>query len=178
MSYWVSSICHFYGNDHELKDLAEKVRNIAQESWLGDLVKALGISTEDKFLHGKFWHEPPTPTELTIETETDFQPEIGFFDLIKSHYKSLRFAFFAEGEGSDAFWTNDRTGLYFPDRWVTSWSDGTEIETHYHTTKEEAFQYISEMAGKQVKSKKDIKRIHKSLLKKDGFCRLYEVEVI
>ncbi len=136
----------------EMKRLQESEKPLVQNGfyyptrWLGNLVTRLGADWHDVFCRGTWSDLELKKNHLYFCTETAWQPPFALLKLIQKVYPSLRYYFEAEGDGWDAYLTNDAEGKYYSNRYVVD----CEPDIEYFDTIEEASNHLSAYVGKPV----------------------------
>ena len=105
-----------------MKGLQERkkpsVKNGFGTTWLGCLVDALGGDWNEVWCRGD-WNTPQFDGKvLRFSTMTAWSPCNETFDLVCEKFPSLRYFYQSEEPGMVEYWTNDREGKYFPDRYI------------------------------------------------------------
>ena len=98
--------------------------------WLGCIINALGFEWEKHRCRGKILDYQLEDNVLTISQETAWCEQEGFRECIEKKYLSIKVYYQEQEPGCDVFYTNDNSGIYFPDRqqlrplmkhWRTIW---------------------------------------------------------
>ena len=117
-----------------------------QKRWLGNLVTRLGGDWREVYCKGTWSDLTLTRDYVFFSTETAWQPPLELLGLIREVYPSLQFYFSAEGDGWDAYLTNDREGRFFTARYVLD----MEPDIEYFDTIGEACAHLAARIGKPV----------------------------
>ncbi len=108
--------------------------------WLGNLVSRLGTMPSEVYCRGTWSDLQLDCKRLYFTTETAWQAPYEVLCLIKKVYPGLRIYFAAEGDGWDAYETNDDKGLFYPSRYALD-LPGDRV---YCDTINEVAQYLSD----------------------------------
>lgn len=149
----------FEGKRRELKSLYGKMKRLQErkkplvkngfycpQQWLGNLVTKLGADWHQVYCRGEWSNLKLTENYLYFFTETAWQPPFGLLKLIQKVYPSLTFYFSVEGDGWDAYFTNDKDGRHFTSRFIVD----LEPDIEYFDTIEEACAHLSAYIDKPV----------------------------
>ena len=151
------------GDKDEVADLREKMNGVinAPKSllendfgalWLGNLVHIFGGNPEEIYCRGSIIDVADEVDEgefLSFRTETAWSDMRETFDFIESKYNTIKFFFFAEETSACGYWTNDKDGEHFTERYIVEqWDE----ETMEHETLEEVLEDIYDRTGKVVSS--------------------------
>jgi hypothetical protein len=88
---------------------------------------------------------------LQTWTTTAWKPEHGLVDKLCKKF-NLTYLYFAEEPGSEVYETNDKEGLFFPDRYIV---EQEETERWYHETAESVLKDIESRTGRTCKTLED-----------------------
>lgn len=165
-----------------MRDLYEKMRSLEERekplvkngfgvTWLGNLVTLLGRSWEEVYCRGEW-------SELTVDIDND---ELRFYTMtawselqqlrhfLQEKYPSLTFYFRSEEPGMCIFQTNDKEGIYFPERYkVEHWDE----ESEYCMDEKEVFDTVSDITGTTVQN---LEELNKAI---DTYNEVHEYEPI
>lgn len=168
MPNWCSTSYVVTGDKNEVRDLYEKMRSLEERekplvkngfgvTWLGNLVTLLGRSREEVYCRGEW-------SELTVDIDNDelrFCTMTAWAELrqlrhfLQEKYPSLTFYFRSEEPGMCIFQTNDKEGIYFPERYkVEHWDE----EDEYCTDLEEVFDMVSDITGTTVQNLEEMNK--------------------
>lgn len=168
MPNWCSTSYVVTGDKNEVRDLYEKMRSLEERekplvkngfgvTWLGNLVTLLGRSWEEVYCRGEW-------SELTVDIDNDelrFCTMTAWAELrqlrhfLQEKYPSLTFYFRSEEPGMCIFQTNDKEGIYFPERYkVEHWDE----EDEYCTDLEEVFDMVSDITGTTVQNLEEMNK--------------------
>ena len=151
-----------------MRDLYEKMRSLAERekplvkngfgvTWLGNLVTLLGRSWEEVYCRGE-WSELIVDiegNELRFCTMTAWAELRQLRHFLQEKYPSLTFYFRSEEPGMCVFQTNDKEGIYFPERYkVEHWDE----EDEYCTDLEEVFDMVSDITGTTVQNLEEMNK--------------------
>ncbi len=134
MPNWCYTQYKIKGSESEVAALYKSIQTLEQREesllpngfgklWLGNLVHALGADWNDIYCRGQILDYNLDNGLLVINTETAWGEMSEVRHLIQSKYPSLQIFFQTEEPGMCIFQTNDRTGEYFPERWLLDWND-------------------------------------------------------
>lgn len=187
MPNWCFTKYALEGNEQETKALYELMKELeAKEkpavpngfgtTWLGCLVNALGGVWENIRCRGTWEYIELENGILNIMTETAWAPCNECFDFICKKFQSLRYYYQAEEPGLGLYTTNDADGQFFFDRYLVDIHapDG-ECYHEYFETLADAYEWIGDAFGYPVKSKDDVKSLHRQWDKEcGGYCYVHE----
>jgi len=134
MPNWCYTQYKIKGSESEVVALHKTIQTLEQREesllpngfgklWLGNLVHVLGGDWEKIYCRGQILDYNLDNGLLVINTETAWSEMSEVRHLIQSKYPSLQIFFQTEEPGMCIFQTNDRTGEYFPERWLLDWND-------------------------------------------------------
>ena len=160
MPNWCYTSYVIDGKRKEVQSLFSKMNNLENRKkplvgntfgkrWLGCLVTKLGGNWQEVYCRGSWSDLDWNGAILRLNTETAWGPMDEVFKFIKSIYPSLEIYYQAEENGNGVFITNDAEGNYFRDRYRIEF----DCDYEYFTTIEGVCGYVSEIIGKEVKSK-------------------------
>lgn len=182
MPNWCSTSYVVTGDKNEVRDLYEKMRSLEERekplvkngfgvTWLGNLVTLLGRSWEEVHCRGEW-------SELTVDIDNDelrFCTMTAWAELrhlrhfLQEKYPSLTFYFRSEEPGMCIFQTNDKEGIYFPERYkVEHWDE----EGEYCMDEKEVFDTVSDITGTTVQN---LEEMNKAI---DTYNEVHEYEPI
>lgn len=182
MPNWCSTSYVVTGDKNEVRDLYEKMRSLEERekplvkngfgvTWLGNLVTLLGRSWEEVYCRGEW-------SELTVDIDNDelrFCTMTAWAELrqlrhfLQEKYPSLTFYFRSEEPGMCIFQTNDKEGIYFPERYkVEHWDE----ESEYCMDEKEVFDTVSDITGTTVQN---LEELNKAI---DTYNEVHEYEPI
>lgn len=182
MPNWCSTSYVVTGDKNEVRDLYEKMRSLEERekplvkngfgvTWLGNLVTLLGRSWEEVYCRGEW-------SELTVDIDNDelrFCTMTAWAELrqlrhfLQEKYPSLTFYFRSEEPGMCIFQTNDKEGIYFPERYkVEHWDE----ESEYCMDEKEVFDTVSDITGTTVQN---LEEMNKAI---DTYNEVHEYEPI
>lgn len=168
MPNWCSTSYVVTGDKNEVRDLYEKMRSLEERekplvkngfgvTWLGNLVTLLGRSWEEVYCRGE-WSELIVDiegNELRFCTMTVWAELRQLRHFLQEKYPSLTFYFRSEEPGMCVFQTNDKEGIYFPERYkVEHWDE----EDEYCTDLEEVFDMVSDITGTTVQNLEEMNK--------------------
>lgn len=145
-------------DQEQAKDLYEKIDSLQRMTkplvpngfgklWMGCLVDLLGGDWKKVYCRGEIteYEYRNDCVYMNCLTAWDETPEFRHF--IEETYPGSKAFYQVEECGNVVYATNDKEGVYFPDRYKIDFYDGCE----YFETIEEAAKYISEKIGKELK---------------------------
>lgn len=170
----------------ELEEMLDRLNGMEQPAvengfgtnWLGCIVHELGGDYENVRCRGS-WSELERVGEnaIRLNTETAWAPCNETFDLIRKKFPSLRYYYSSEEPNMCEYWTNDKEGKYFQDRfYIDLCTPKGEYDSEYFKTLDDALNWMRGKYSGDIKTKEDIERLcerweEESL---DAFCYLYE----
>lgn len=174
------------GDQQELQSLYEALQRIDTKAelkttsgfgsrWLGNLVTEIGGDWNNVYCRGTVdWYELED-NQLQILTDTAWVPMNEVFDFIVEKFPGLEYYYQAEEPGCELFWTNDTAGIHFSKYIVRLSKDGYGEEEYFETL-ENAFKYVSDNFGVEIKSEEDIRKLNEDLDEKGGddYCYFNE----
>ena len=78
------------------------------------------------------------------------------------------------------YWTNDREGKYFPDRYIADvCTDDGDYLTEYFTDMSELFEWLKDLAERPVKSQQEVEALVEEWKKEneDAFVNINEYRI-
>ena len=161
MANWCSTNYIIDGDKNELKSLYELIKPLYDdrkcETWLGDVVSALGKNPEKVSCRGSIEYLDFDGEKITMDTESAWVRCNEVEDLIRERFPHIRIFFYSEELGCEVCETNDQNGIYFDyDPYYLDMGD--EIEFH---TEEEVCAIITDVTGKKCNSIQEARDIIK-----------------
>lgn len=191
MPNWCNTAYTLVGDKEELDALHKTMSELEQSNqpvepfhfgntWLGNLVKALGGTTKDIPCRGE-WHDLDYHNgAITFNTDTAWSPCNGVWNLVRQRYPSIDHYFLAEECGNGLYLTNDAEGQHYPERYLVEMcADGCENRTEYFCSLPEALGWIGEMAGCSVEGN-GVEALNELLQEQneDAYCYLNEIRIV
>jgi hypothetical protein len=160
MPNWCDTIYKCVGNPKEVRSLYNiilannkrkrpRVKNGFGTLWLGCIIDQLGFDWEKHQCRGEILDFSLEGNVLTIYQNTAWCEQEGFRECIEKKYPSVKVFYREEEPGCDVFYTNDKKGDYFPERYLLDNYD----EPLYYETIEEAAKSVSDIVGHKVEAK-------------------------
>lgn len=104
-----------------------------------------------------------------------------FHKLLKQKFSDIIVYYVVEESGCDIYYTNDKKGKYFPDRYYVDTCINGDYQSEYFSTEKAMYAWLSSITNNAVKSEKDIKDFnsyYEGLAKDDEcFINVHEFEV-
>lgn len=119
--------------------------------WLGNIVTKLGADWQEYYCRGKWMSLQLKGNAFYFFIESAWETPYKFLRLIHKVYPSLKVYFAAEGEGWDAYVTNDSEGIFFPYRYALDMPPDIE----YYITIDEVCEQVSAYIGKEIAPSKE-----------------------
>ena len=147
--------------------------------WLGNLVVRLGADWREVYCKGTWDCLKLSNESLYFFTETAWQAPFELLKLILKVYPGLEVYFSAEGDGWDAYLTNDREGRFFTSRYELDMPPDND----YYDTIEKVAERISDYTGRCVAPTKEavyaaIDAFDEENDDMDAYINLKEFEVV
>ena len=193
MANWAFTDYVVEGPHETLAKIYEAIKNPdtseGDEGWEGGVLKALGITWEERTPDGKglymrgFIQEEPSLGENTLEFyaqeawgATDFNEALeGAFPDIKVFYK-------VGEEGGEVYATNDKEGKYFSERFYVDTAIDDEYDSEYFKDEESMWQWLTQRFQQKIHSMKDVEKWnekHEELCDDDeNFINIYKFAII
>ena len=104
-----------------------------------------------------------------------------FAELLEKHFPDIKVYWTIEEYGMEIYFTNDKEGKYFPERyWVDTCIDGI-YNSEYFKTEEEVYKWLDKLTYGRVKSKEDVEEFNAdyedSGTDDENFIYIHEFEV-
>lgn len=191
MPNWCSTAYAIEGNAKELNNLYELMKKLQEQkepsvsngfgtAWLGCLVNALGENWEKVFCRGTWDNLQFDGKVLKFNTETAWAPCNEMFDMVCGKYPTLRYFYQSEEPGMAMYWTNDREGKYFTDRfYVDVCTSEEEYYTEYFADLKDVYDWLEDISDMQVQSMKDVQAVVEQWQKEydDAYCHIREYQI-
>ena len=191
MPNWCCTTYAIEGNAMEVKSLYETMKELQERkepsvengfgtTWLGCLVDALGGDWNEVSCRGDWNSLEMIGDTLRFTTETAWAPCNETFDLVCEKFPSLRYFYQSEEPGMVEYWTNDREGKYFPDRYIADvCTDDGDYLTEYFTDMSELFEWLKDLAERPVKSQQEVEALVEEWKKEneDAFVNINEYRI-
>lgn len=120
--------------------------------WLGCVINYLGGNYENYSCRGEITQFGMKDEVLVINQETAWCEQEGFRTFIEQKYPSVKVYYCEEEPGCDIYYTNDTTGLYFPEEYLLDGYDGTD----YYLNLEDVCKRVQEITGIEVNTEDDV----------------------
>ena len=184
MANWAFTDYVVEGPHETITKIYEAIKNPdtseGDEGWEGGVLKALGITWEERTPDGKglymrgFIQEEPSLGENTLEFyaqeawgATDFNEALeGAFPDIKVFYK-------VEEEGGEVYATNDKEGKYFPDRYYCELCQDDFSDYEYFKTEEAMYNWLSEKTQGRVHNAETAEQFNQDYEETGDECENY-----
>lgn len=191
MPNWCNSAYAIEGDAKEVKKLYELMKGLQERkkpsvkngfgtTWLGCLVDALGGDWNEVWCRGE-WNTPQFDGKvLRFSTMTAWSPYNETFDLVCEKFPSLRYFYQSEEPGMVEYWTNDREGKYFPDRYIADvCTDDGDYLTEYFTDMSALFDWLGKIAERPVRSQQEVDAFVEEWKKEnvDAFVNIHEYQI-
>lgn len=191
MPNWCSTAYAIEGDAKEVKSLYETMKELQERkepsvengfgtTWLGCLVDALGGDWNEVWCRGDWSNLQFNGEILEFDTMTAWAPCNATFDFVSKKFPTLRYYFQAEESGMAEYWTNDREGKYFPDKYIVDLylPNGKWLNERFSDLTE-VFKWFEEIAGQPVKSQQEILTVVEEWQQQnnDSFCDIYEYKI-
>lgn len=157
MPNWASVSYRIEGEDKSIEKIYTEATRILNEShtsqntWVGDLLKALGIGNDTmKGMSLRAFISSVSMEGETIALETEEAWGMSDFKMaLESLYPDLVVYYQCEEPGCEVFVTNDGGGKYFRDRWIVDSNIDDNYDTEYFNAddKKEMDSYIANLIG-------------------------------
>lgn len=192
MPNWCSASYVIEGDANEVKSLYETMKQLQERetpsvengfgtAWLGCLVDTLGGDWHEVRCRGDWSNLEMDNDVLKFTTETAWGPCNETFELVREKFPTLRYFYQSEEPGTGEYWTNDRKGKYFPDKYVADLctSDGKWYKEFFQT-QAELFKWLGVISGHIVSSEQEIDAIVEQWQQTnaEAFCNIYEYVVL
>jgi hypothetical protein len=155
------------------------VKEGSAQSWVGNVLLKLGIKIDGARVRA-FYYSGDAKIDngtLKINLEEAWCRQ-DFAELIEKKFPSTTVYWIAEEGGCQIYETNDSKGKYFPERyWVDACVNG-EYDSQYFEVEEDAFKWVSELAGVDLKTQKDVERWNINAEDVGDFVYIYKFEVL
>lgn len=168
MPHWCNTSYTVMGDPKELdalyilmKELEERkeplVKSDFHNTWLGNLVAALGGDYEDIHCRGAWDSAERLEDRVCFNTETAWSEMSDTFDFVRSKFPNLKFYFCAEEDGCQYYVTNDVEGVVYNWRYCFApHTDDDDDEYYYSENELDCFlSAVSKLVGHQVNTPKE-----------------------
>lgn len=191
MPNWCSTAYAIEGDAKEVKSLYDLMNELQKQkepfvpngfgtAWLGSLVDALGENWENVFCRGSWYDLEFDGRVLTFNTETAWSPCNEMFDMVCKKYPTLSYFYRSEEPGMALYFTNDKEGRYFQDRFVIELcTPEEEYYTEYFPDLQSMYEWLEDICDMQVQSMQDVDAIVKQWQKEyaDAYCYIHEYKI-
>ena len=191
MPNWCSASYAIEGDAKEVKNLYELMKGLQERkepsvpngfgtTWLGCLVDALGGDWHKTHCRGNWSNLEMADNVLKFTTETAWCPCNETFELVCKKFPTLCYFYQSEESGMAEYWTNDREGKYFPDKYIADLcTPDDKWYKEYFSDHTELFKWFEEISGQSAKSIEETFAIAKQWQDEndDSFCNIYEYAV-
>ncbi len=155
MPNWCFTSYVLEGDEKEIKKLNKTLDQLMSrkqpvvksdfgKNWLGCLVNALGGDWNEIYCRGTWDDKNLADNKLRLTTETAWGPMNEVFDFICKTFPSIRYYYSSEEPMMGAFFTNDREGKYFPDRYqIELCTPKDEYDDEFFKTLDDALLWLN-----------------------------------
>ena len=168
--------------------ISHPVSEGADEHWEGDILNALGAEwvsrdqDREKGLYMRgFINEKPWWSGDDLRFWAEEAWDITDFDIVlRKKFPEIKVYWAVEEEGMGIYKTNDREGLYFEDKVYVDTCINGDYRSEYFKNTDEAYQWLSEITGGKIKTKKDVEDFNDSISERnpDEFIYVHEYLII
>ena len=163
---------------HGLETMAQpRVENGFGNTFLGCLVDALGGDWENTLCRGKWGELKRLEDRITFYASTAWTPQNETWDLLCERFPSVRYYYRAEEGGNGLYETNDKDGVFYPERYHALYVDEDEdYFEEWFETSDKVLAWVNEQSGLDFKSIKEIDKHYSN----DNlpYCKIYKVDII
>lgn len=190
MPNWCFTSYRIEGKPETLKKIYDailhhEVQKNSSPNWEGNVLKALGITWEDKpsdnanrkYLRG-FIQESPSLGENVLEVYAEEAWQVSDFgELLEENFSDVKVYYSGEEQDMDYLVTNDSEGKYFRCRAIVECCINDEYKHEEFTSIEKAYQWIYD--NTPCKTKEDIENFGSdSKDSPDDFINIYEYKIV
>ena len=165
--------------------LHHDVEENSAEDWEGNVLIALGITWNrggpdegGKYMRGfirdaPHWCNDNKTLSLFAEEAwgvTDFN------EVLEENFPDIKVYWSTEESNEGIYATNDKEGKYFPDRFFVDTCINDNYATDYFLTKEDAYQWLSKLMGKEM-DETEVEKFNE-LCGEDDFIYVHEFKVV
>lgn len=156
MPNWCDTTYKCVGDSNEVKELynvLERLNNSKEKKdlngfgsvFLDELITGLGYNYEEYPYpsRGRITSYEYNNEMLTIYQETAWSEQEGVRIAIEERFPSIKVYYLDEEYGNDHFYTNDKSGNFFPERYVI---DGEDVEEYFESI-EDVSKFVNDMYG-------------------------------
>jgi len=191
MPNWCSTAYAIEGDAKEVKSLYDLMSGLQKQkepsipndygsAWLGSLVDALGEDWKKVYCRGSWYDMEFDGRVLTFNTETAWSPCNEMFDTVCKKYPTLSYYYRSEEPGMALYFTNDKEGRYFQDRFIVELcTPEEEYYTEYFPDLQSMYEWLEDISDMQVQSMQDVDAIVKQWQKEyaDAYCYIHEYKI-
>ena len=164
MPNWAYSSYVIKGDSTEINSLYSTMKELDREgpkdnsdfgeTWLGNLIEALGEDWKKVYCRGSFYDLTlMSDTELKYSTESAWDRPHEVDDVLKRHFPSIEIFYIVEESGMELYYTNDASGAYFTAGHIVETEDeGTEEFVEYEDAKDR----VEEIIGRELSADDDL----------------------
>lgn len=164
----------------------------ADEHWEGDVLNALGckwVSRDDdrekgKYMRGFINEKPWWADEDYAVLRFDAEEAWGatdFNEVLKENFPEIKVFYSVEEQGEGVFFTNDKEGKYFPDRFYVDTCIDGNYQSEYFVYESSMYKWLHDITEGRVNNAKDAEQFnseHEDLADDDeNFISIYEFTV-
>ena len=182
MPNWCITGVRVTGPKDEVKKLYNMMKNLEEmdkslldngfgTAWYGNLVHILGGDWNKVYCRGS-WSDLNLMGDdvLAWNDETAWGPMTEVFGLIEKTIPGLKVWYMAEEEGMEIYETNDRDGIYFPERYILR----TDWDTEYYEELSQVLKIASDKLKRDIATKEELEKAIEDL---DDWA-FYEFKVV
>ena len=171
--------------------LHHPVEKDSDESWEGNILKALGIEWKRKqpdgsglymrgFIKETPWWQDDEHTVLRFDA-TEAWGATDFNEALEAGLPDVKAYYSVEEEGEEIYATNDKEGKYFPDRFYVDTAVNNDYDSEYFKTEDAMWQWLSkkvpELISREAVEKWNEK--HEELCDEDeNFINIHKISIV
>ena len=156
----------------------------ASEGWEGGVLKALGLTWEErspdgkgKYMRGFINGEPSWKDDTLVFDAEEAWGLTDFHEVLEENFPDIKVYWIVEEEGCEVYATNDKKGKYFKDRvYVDTYIEGID-QSEYFTSEEDAYAWLSKITNGKVNTEEDVEEFNENC-DEDSFINFHVFEVV
>lgn len=153
-----------YSIFEELDNAPEsRIENGFGNLWLGNVVDYLGGDPQEVYCRGEITGYNNYDEYLEFFTSTAWAEMHEFRHFLEGFYPDLEFYYMSEESGMCEYYTNDRSGSVFHDRYILDIGSDNWSHIEYFATLEEAAEFLNGIEEADFNVKPEMESIRKAL---------------
>ena len=197
MANWASTSYAIEGPEETLQKIKWAIENPdveqgSDESWEGNVLRALGITWEPRKpdgtgLYMRGFIRPDVEPWYHDDGALRFEAEeawgaTDFNEALEKAFPNIKVFYSVEECGEEIYATNDKEGKYFKDRFYVDTAIDNNYESDYFTYESSVYKWLHNLTGGKINCMADVEKFNKqhedAVDDDENFIHIYKFELI